>query len=445
MKRQYSVSENKFIQRMALYTFAIIAVLCSIQNAAAKNDNEALLVTDGSVFARFSEQKTKGSVSLAMAINASNETVQKVLVKDLNIALFDVMQYQLSGVSSENSETGSVGFTITNNQYLTLDLSKNIIVGELAGWIDYEQQAELNPPQIPEEGAEFIPPPRQRASLYFEMQLAESIQLLEQRDDVSKVYSELFIKLVAKEDKKNNYREFKINITSSSITTEWGHAEYFELGKNLCIQPVRVIAESRASPILGKHKGYLFKESGKGLKFGMPAAVKQWAKVDVVFNVRDWITVRNRNYVIADPQEQFDLMSEVDQSDCIEVFFTHKFYPEDIYGGGFTFVGGTSSAKIVSSDDNDNGVDFHHLAHELGHVLSLLHPGPESVAQFPSQKEASTGTLMCSSGFLKDNPAINSVENGNNLSNPLLRFTIKRIDQAPDCADSQDCGECPSF
>lgn len=445
MKLSNSDFKPNFTQRVVRRALLFLCIFSSIHNAFAKNEHDILLVTDGAVIAEFSEQKAKGTVSLALAMNATDEKRTKVYVKHLNIALFDVAQYQLSGISSEKNEAGSVGFRVADKQYLELDLSKNRLVGELKGWIDYSQQAEINPPEMPKEGGEFIPPPLQPASIYLEMQMSESMQLEEEQEEMSTVDTELLIRLLGLEDEKYNYRGFKVTITTSSIPTTWGYTDFLELGKSLCIQPVRVADQNRIPPWLDGHNGRFHLESGTGLKFGMPAAKKQWGQVDVVFNVRDWITIENKDYVIADPYEHYELMAEVNQSDCIEVFFTHKFDPEDMYGGGFTFVGGTSSAKIVSSDDNVNGIDFHHLAHELGHVLSLMHPGPDSIAQFPSQKEASTGTLMCSSGYRKDNPAKNSDENGNNLSNPLLRFTLKRIDEKPDCQNSQDCGDCPSF
>ena len=63
---------------------------------------------------------------------------------------------------------------------------------------------------------------------------------------------------------------------------------------------------------------------------------------------------------------------------------------------------------MISSDANArNGVDFTHLAHELGHVLGLRHPDAPATA---SAVPANTGTLMCPSGFNNDNPKVNSKE-----------------------------------
>ncbi len=110
-------------------------------------------------------------------------------------------------------------------------------------------------------------------------------------------------------------------------------------------------------------------------------------------------------------------------------------------GGGATFGSGTASSKIISSDGNARGgIDLTHLAHELGHVLGLRHPGAAATA---SAVPASSGTLMCPSGYLNDNPKVNSQENKNLISNPLLTFAIKFISPGPDCINSADCGACP--
>ena len=101
-----------------------------------------------------------------------------------------------------------------------------------------------------------------------------------------------------------------------------------------------------------------------------------------------------------------------------------RFSPQDMFGGGATAGSGLATAKVVSSDENaDFGVDLTHLAHEFGHVLDLPHPPPVS----------STNTLMCPSGFNNDNPKRNSQENKNNLSNPLLKLSLKLVSPGPDC------------
>jgi hypothetical protein len=52
-------------------------------------------------------------------------------------------------------------------------------------------------------------------------------------------------------------------------------------------------------------------------------------------------------------------------------------------------------------------------------------------------------TTNAGSGFNNDNPTINSQENKDNVSNPLLKFVFKPRTVGPDCQNNADCGACP--
>src|SRR5262245_15902312 len=228
--------------------------------------------------------------------------------------------------------------------------------------------------------------------------------------------------------------DYRIAVEASRIDLEIGWFPFIEVARRLCVQPVRIgqITVSGFPPV------FHLKYSGAGLAFGKPGATTQWNKDDVVFEWRDWMTVWNNAYMAFSQSEAAALLAEVDVDDCVEVFFVETFTPSVFWGGGATFSSGTASAKIISTDQNvTNGVDLTHLAHELGHALALMHPGTGTAT------DGSTGTLMCPSGFNNDNPKVNSQQNKDRVSNPLLTFALKIVTAGPDCNNSADCGACP--
>jgi hypothetical protein len=173
-----------------------------------------------------------------------------------------------------------------------------------------------------------------------------------------------------------------------------------------------------------------------------------WRRVCVDFTVRDFMYVVNSDWktLTYESQEEQDLMNSVNVDDCVEIFFIERWGRGDraVNGGGVTYAGGEAGAKIITSDENDNGVDLNHLAHELGHALDLKHPGSGCPGEdCPDRIDGTPGTVMCPSGYLNDNPDIQSEENGRNANNPLLTFTRIRCCRDADCTDAGDCGDCP--
>lgn len=206
------------------------------------------------------------------------------------------------------------------------------------------------------------------------------------------------------------------------------------VGRRLCIQPVGVkSSNSDASP------------TGSALTTLMDHARDLWSRSCISFRVRPFRYVVNSDWktITEDAQEEDDLRDSTDVDDCVEVFFIAAWNPADAHGGGVTTGGGHASAKIITSDANDNGIDLHHLAHELGHALTLKHPGSGCPnPDCPDRYDGNTGTVMCPSGYLNDNPDVQSRENTDNASNPLTVPIIQLGCPGVDCQDSVDCGPC---
>jgi hypothetical protein len=221
----------------------------------------------------------------------------------------------------------------------------------------------------------------------------------------------------------------------------------FEAVRKLCVQPVRM----GRIKIEGGWPFPLFSVdyTGDGLPFGQPGANLQWRKADVIFDWRPWKTIWNSQYFTLDiaAGEDATLRAEVSDSDCIEVFFVDRFDNPSTWGGGATFSSGLASAKVISSDDNSRPVcssgtacNITHLAHELGHVVALHHPGAGGIPAYMAN--GTSGTLMCPSGFAADNPRRNSLDNELNANNPLFQLQFTLAGPLADCTDDVSCGAC---
>jgi len=237
-----------------------------------------------------------------------------------------------------------------------------------------------------------------------------------------------------------------VRLNERNEITHWPPLLLKESHRGLCVQPVRVRhRKCDHTPLFGfLCFSYTYSYSGAGLDFGRPGADRQWDKVDITFDWQPWKTIIDNTgkYEEVTRAEMEDFKNEVaDDPECIEVFFAPKFDPSSTFGGGACWDSGTANAQIISSDEQvPCGVDRTHLAHELGHALGLLHPGDGH----PVYADGSTGSLMCGSGWKRDNPRRNSKDNGENSVNPLLSNYLDTFNffSRPECTDNGDCGTC---
>ena len=415
-------------------------------NIVANADVAATLRVSGETL------RVSGRTSMYLTASAAQLKEGVVQVKGFSLAFFNVPQHMLAGKQLEvRRPSGVLGFAVGGKeaQRLSYDAKSGRISGELRGYIDAAYMSALIKGPVQDDKLDLFETATQPATLSLDMKL--SSQLRADAEDVQSVKAELAAEVKADAAKFDRYElqplELSLARELAPLDVEIAPWFWFEVAKRLCVQPVRV---GRLRLINNPPWGPIFftiQFTGDGLAFGQPGANTEWAKADVVFNYRDWKTVWKSAYWVVDTNgnftstEQADLMAEVDDDDCIEVFFTDEFAPVSWGGGGATWGSGTADSKIITSDANaDGGIDFTHLAHELGHVMGLLHPGSAASANAVA---ASSGTLMCPSGYLNDNPTVNSQENENNLSNPLLQFALKPVTAGPDCQNSADCGACP--
>lgn len=409
------------------------------------------IVVNGESFAYIGDksQSVRGRVSGSLRFSEKSLERGIVFVEAMNVVYFGVNQKAVTGISPKVKETSPLGFVVTqpDKQRLKYDKQSGRLYGELSGSISLDQFQELTSEKeqvdLHDEGMTMLP-----ATLYVEMKLASLLDVPNRKSNqaVQTVKSETRLSLRARPlSALNLEKELKID-AHAGIRLEVDWFDRLKVARSLCIQPVRI-----GSFNIVWRPGFPFTNpiitvnyTGDGLSFGQPGVRNEWNKADIVFNTRDWKTIFNASYSTLTLSEMPSLRSEVNDDDCVEVFFVDRFDPQAMHGGGNTISGGTASAKVISSDENaDFGVDLTHLAHEYGHVLTLKHPGsgfPNATS--PNRIDASSGTLMCPSGFNNDNPQANSQWNKDSVSNPLLTFSFKLRGPGPDCQNDADCGAC---
>jgi hypothetical protein len=178
-----------------------------------------------------------------------------------------------------------------------------------------------------------------------------------------------------------------------------------ESRRQLSLQPVFLAANGSQPP------------TGADFYPGLHNANELWNRCCIEFVARCPIYVDEQDWRVATESEAIAFKNSTNIADAIEVFIVEELDPVDLWGGGATWASGTATAKIVSTD-NQLPLNQHHLAHELGHVLGLGHPGEA----FDALVDGCVGSVMEPSGFFADNPGLQCEANCFNASNPLLRL-----------------------
>ena len=434
----------------------LVSTLVATPSWAKKNRDDATFAlvntvrTQANLAVDRKVQKVDGKFNILIEGSPELARLGIWYVRDISLALFGVDYGEFDAAKGQKKSSGVVGFTLERAYpgqkiMVRYDYKSNTLRGQLRGVVDsallssfplVEPAEQERSKSVKDSKATFLPHdfdvPIQKALLNFELKLRRPLPRRAIRKPI-KVPGTIKYEIIVEELPEYTMPSYVI---TGIIPWKFDFIPllFIEVARKLCLQPVR-IQSSKTDP----------DPTGGSLAFGLPGAETQWGKADVIFDVRDWQTVTNGDWKISSSDdEEDDIRASVEDDDCIEIFFVENFDPVEDHGGGATWGGGLASSQIITSDGNNNGIDFTHLAHELGHVMTLKHPGEGfPTASLPYRYDGSSGTLMCPSGWMNDNPAINSQENKDNISNPLFTFSFKAIGALPDCADSADCGACP--
>lgn len=425
------------------------SLLISFNLAYAKDNDGGKAVINAKISSTLAtasgKQEISGRVSAFLRMDPADIDRGRVKVGAFNVLYSDVSQFLITGRKSQNHETGNLGFAIDvseEGQYLEYNPQELSLSGIISGTTSISQFDELVQHKDDGRGHDFdtlAQAAKMKVQIFLEEPLDTNIGSEKTVGFHGKMDMDIDVQALRDYD-IGSYRLINPDIHIIDLEIAWWIQ--LEVAKRLCLQPVRVGYFTSAGgwpPIFSIHY------SGDGLAFGLPGAQTEWGKADVIFTVREWKTVFNASYGTLTSAEAAGLRASVNDADCVEIFFVDQFSPNAMWGGGATWGGGTADTKIISSDQNaDFGIDATHLAHEIGHAITLKHPGegfPNASA--PHRVDGSTGTLMCPSGFMNDNPAVNSQWNKDSVQNPLFTFAIKVKGPNVDCQNDADCGACP--
>jgi hypothetical protein len=427
-------------------TWKLLAMICiftlsAVAQAGAKG---GAMVLNGETSISINKTSYDARISAAFATSAEGLKSGLIDVDQFNLVIFDVPQSAITGRKAIGQEIGTLGFAVSGKgMKLSYDPIRQTIQGELEGYVNVPGYIDPKPSPIDISSrfeSHVFGTITQNARLKVAIQATKELQSLIGIENQSSFRGDMRLGLSVDGNDKLDIAGYRIESTSIAVAIDFGW--YLEFARHLCVQPVH-IALLKYQP----WPPYITVQySGDGLPFGQPGAITQWKKADLTFHWNSWQTVLDPAFWEFSAGESAALRATVDDPECVEVFFVNTFTPADLWawGGGGTFASGTSATQIISSDENaDYGVDLTHLAHELGHAVSLCHPGSVACAAKPEMNPSSSGTLMCPSGFNNDNPTINSVENESNVNNPLITFALKMASPGPDCNNDVDCGPCP--
>ncbi len=275
--------------KRALWIFGLTFVVGSALVSA--HEVPGHLVLNGDVTATVEtpdgEQTLTGRMN-AYLILREGSMDDGVRVEALNVAFFGVDQRAMTGRAVRGKPTGVVGFATTGDgnerQRLRYDPRRRALVGTVSGHLDMPQFYEMTELRInPEDDVVEIPTIPAKLSVQIGVEELGEISEGREKPVETRLHAEMTMSVEPTGDLAA--RAFDLRARGPYVKAQLVWWPFIEIGRRLCIQPVRILSFTGGFPFP------FFSVSGDGLAFGRPGNDTQWAKADVVFTYRDWITL----------------------------------------------------------------------------------------------------------------------------------------------------------
>ena len=191
---------------------------------------------------------------------------------------------------------------------------------------------------------------------------------------------------------------------------EWAPSSDSNIDSNVCIASSR--RQLIIQPVAFQSSATDASPSGSTSAAQLATAQTVWSKSCIDFVIRSTVTITNST--LKTSSNVTDIRNAYTDSDpnAIEVFFVQNALSAQ--GGGTAGAIGVASCKPVIAEPNSGNPVL--VAHELGHVLNLLHPGTGSNSD-PGTVMAPTGSAMAPGTQLVTHIMCTSI------ANPVLQTT----------------------
>ena len=205
-------------------------------------DNEGTMTLNGTTTVQIGKGEYRARISAALKPSAETLRGGALNVDQFNLVIFDVPQSDITKREAVGRRNGTLGFSISGRgAKLSYYPEKRIIEGELRGSANVPGYIDPDPKPIgnPKERDQHVfAGPMQSATLKLVIALDSDLNNLLGVDRQVNFKGDMKLGLAVAANKELGIAGYAIDLPSVSVVVDFGW--WFEVARNLCVQPVRI-------------------------------------------------------------------------------------------------------------------------------------------------------------------------------------------------------------